>query len=349
MTDRDDNLTVKQEPNGRKQDGTESALQRADEPIDTAPATVPTYSLSPRRIAMFATAVATAALTTLAVVASVEGAQALSTIALVLAILAFVMQILLFVFHSQAAHEQRVRSEQLNAQTRALLAEVQATAQATQAMVSQQFNQLLQAFVSGATTTAEQTKFDPATFEHRLLSNIRSAILPQSPSSGRDLRPPTRPRGEADDRRRESSSSSPREASPEAIARLRARRGRLNKLQSFPTENEAREAIEILGKLSPQQRFRLQQLGNDEVDSKESGTYVGLERVASDDELERAGLVTEARVSTGDGRQLVMRLTDHGIDAARLFTALGDVPAWARSVLSVEDPAGGSTDDDIPF
>ena len=297
---------------------------------------------------MFATAIATAALTALAVVASVEGASALSTIALVLAIVAFTIQIFLFVVQSQAASEQRVRSEQIHTQTRALLAEVRTTAQATQAMVSQQFNQLLQAFVAGAAQTAQETKFDPVIFEQRLMSNIRNAAQP--PTAGE---PSSRP--SAGSEARERTSDRPRPSATPAARRsaasvLRARRERPFRLKTFPMEPEGSRAAATLRKLAPEIRRRLWQLGEDEIKSADSGTYIGLDPEPSDDVLEREHLVTPARVNGSNGTETVTRLTDDGVAVARLLTALGDIPSWARDVVEIEDTSDDSqSDDDIPF
>jgi hypothetical protein len=325
--------------------GTESAPGQPDEPTTQATATARNYSLSPRRVGMFAVAFATASLTALAVVASVEGAEALTTIALVLAIVAFTIQIFLFVVQSQAASEQRVRSEQLNTQTRALLAEVRATAQATQAMVSQQFNQLLQAFVTGAAQTAEETKFDPVSFERRLMSNIRAAAQPPATSvaqaSGTDgpERTAVRPTPSRLQRER-------------AAARLRTRNERPDRLKAFPSEDEGRASAILLRELEPNLRIRLKRLAEDELFAAERGSYVGIGPSQEDDALRERNLVTSARVDTGDGRQVVTRLTDDGVSAARLLTALGEIPTWARDVIDADEseaPFSSDGDDDIPF
>jgi hypothetical protein len=296
---------------------------------------------------MFAVAVGAASLTALAVVASVEGAEALATIALVLAIVAFTIQIFLFVVQSQAASEQRVRSEQLNTQTRALLAEVRTTAQATQAMVSQQFNQLLQAFVTGAAQTAEETKFDPASFERRLMANIRAAA--QSPGTGAGQT--SVPVAGTDSPERVVERPSLGRAQRERVTRLRARNERPERLKSFPSEEDGRPAADLLRKLDPDGRRRLKRLGEDELHATASGAYVGISPTDEDDALRELNLVTSARVQAGGGRIVVTRLTDDGVSAARLLTALGEIPNWAQDLIEVEEPDDPPWpgDEDIPF
>jgi hypothetical protein len=332
-------------PKGDESAGADSAPGQPDEPVDQSSG-VPNYSLSPRRVGMFAVAVASASLTALVVVTSVEGVDALTTIALVLAIVAFTIQIFLFVVQSQASSEQRVRSEQLNTQTRALLAEVRATAQATQAMVSQQFNQLLQAFVTGAAQTAQETKFDPVSFEQRLLSNIRAQVPTTAGPSGPRVAAAVDPES-----RGEGASVQPRVIREQAAVRRRARNERPNRLKTFPSEEEGKTAVDEVRKLVPADRRRLRDLGQDEVNATDRGWFVGLIPTLEDKSLEDHHLASPARVDTGEGPSVVTRLTDNGVQAARLLTALGDIPSWARDLI-VEEEEGAqasSGDDDIPF
>jgi hypothetical protein len=322
----------------------ESAPGQPDDPAGT-PSTVQIYSLSPRRVAMFAVSAATASLTALAVVASVEGAEALTTIALVLAIVAFTIQIFLFVVQSQAASEQRVRSEQLNTQTRALLTEVRTTAQVTQAMVTQQFDQLLQAFVTGAAQTAQETKFDPVSFEQRLMSNIRLAA--QQPAGGVT----TSPSASGSDLGHQVVSPPPRSQRDQARRATRQRSDRPARLRTFPAEDEGRQAVAALRDLSATERGRLRDLAEDEIGAAASGSYIGLYPEIDDLRLEELNLVGQARVELGDSELIVVRrLTDEGAAVARLLTALGEIPPWARDLPDVRSQSDGVVpDDDIPF
>jgi len=341
-------------------DETDSAPGQPDDATE-GDSTVPNYSVSPRRVAMFAVSIASASLTTLAVVASVEGVDALTTIALVLAIVAFTIQIFLFVVQSQGASEQRVRSEQINTQTRALLAEVRTTALATQGMVTQQFNQLLQAFVTGTVQTAEETKFDPVRLEQRFLANVRAAMQ-QPPTTGPSgatgpSGPTTGPTGSAGPTG--SSSAEAQEPRPparaaqrptagEAQRRARQRHVRPVLLKTFPTEAEGRSAVTRLKGMSADERQRLRDLASDEITASEGGAYVGLNATPSDVGLEAAGLVSKARVDVGRSDPIeVSRLTAEGVKIARPLTALGDIPAWARDLPA--DPPDVDPDDDIPF
>jgi hypothetical protein len=254
----------------------------------------------------------------------------------------------LFVVQSQAASEQRVRSEQTNTQTRALLAEVRATAQATQGMVSLQFSQLLQAFVTGAAQTAEETKFDPVSFEQRLLSNIRTAVQPSAISG----QPRVRATGVGSVQSAgEGAVAQPRVLREQSAIRRRARNVRLDHLKTFPSEEEGSAAANAVRELSQEERHRLQALGEDEVTATERGWFVGLEPNSTDKTLEEKYLVGPVRIHPGDGPKVITRLTDDGVRLARLFTALGDIPIWARELIEDQDrdATGMLSDDDIPF
>lgn len=80
-----------------------------------------------QRVAFASGLVAVAALATLVVVTAVKQSDLLSTVALALAILAFAAQLAIAIVQSQAAVEQRGRLEQINGDTRALLADIRAT------------------------------------------------------------------------------------------------------------------------------------------------------------------------------------------------------------------------------
>jgi hypothetical protein len=67
----------------------------------------------------------------------------LTTLALVLAILAFFIQIFVFIFQTQTGHSSVLRSEELNAQTNELLVKIEASNAITQKNLISQFNRLL--------------------------------------------------------------------------------------------------------------------------------------------------------------------------------------------------------------
>jgi hypothetical protein len=78
------------------------------------------FNVPARGLAIVSAVLALACLVSLAVVASIEDADGLSTVALALAILAFAIQIVVYIAQANTATQQMVRSEQLNSDTGAL-------------------------------------------------------------------------------------------------------------------------------------------------------------------------------------------------------------------------------------
>ena len=274
--------------------------------------------------------VAIAALAALALVANAEGADGLSTIALSLAILAFVVQILVFIAQAQASSQQMLQSEQLNTQTRVLLAEVQTSARSTELLVREQFHDLLKAFVDAA--PGEGGKVDMEGFERRLMEGFESRL------AAREVRGGQRVASAADVRR---------STAERANQDRRARRLETVRLfRRFPEEGEGVKALVALKELTPEQRGRLVALAEDEIESVASGSYVGLELTADDEDLLRRGLMAKAQLSVESEMRLVGRLTDDGKAAARLLMGVGEVPSWAAAELPLPGSAATGNEDD---
>jgi hypothetical protein len=237
-----------------------------------------------------------------------------------------------------------VRAEQLNTETRAVIVEISTIAKGTQELVQQQFREVLHAVLSGAAVTAEQAKIDPERLEHQLLENVRRELTPS----------PQRGAAEAADGGTDHPPATPTPASRAAARRAaerRVRRQSTTGLRTFPDEEAGRASLERLRGLSPTQQQRLDQLAQDEVDSSDYGSYVGLTPVGDDDELQRAGLTRRSRVRTPDGLSTVTVLSDQGKELGRLLAAEGDLPPWLdlSDVATNEPPPAVPGDDDIPF
>jgi hypothetical protein len=283
--------------------------------------------LRERYVAVAAGVFALACLASLAIVSHVRNADGLATIALSLAILAFAIQIIVFAAQAQTAAQQSVQSEQLNADTRSLLSEVQTTARSTEAMVGEQFRELLRAFMGAASATAQEGgKFDPNELERRMMENVR----------------------------REFGGSARTVASASARTRAEARGGPARTLPpesqpllTFPDSPvEGESSLQFLENASPAAVRRLFALASDEIRNAGRPTsYVGLGRQPADAELREAELVHETRVRTQGAIRTVTRLTDQGRQIARLLTAVGDIPGWAEGRI----PQVVQDDDDIPF
>jgi hypothetical protein len=262
---------------------------------------------------------AVACLAALVVVASVKGADALSTVALALAVLAFAIQIIVFIADAHAARSQMLRSEEINSDTRTLLTDLRATALSTQAMVGEQFSQLLSAFMSAASTTAKESgKLDPDELERRLMENVRRefgarspSLIPSAPSS---LTTSWTRRDEAPEG---TQGGAPRAPDADATASI---------MRTFPDASEGVAALDVLRGLPPEDRARLARLAHDDLNSRELGFYLGLRlgSIGETDNLTSRGLAEIERRED----QVLVRLTDSGRAAGRLFTAQGVLPEW---------------------
>ncbi len=160
-----------------------------------------------QRIAFVCGLVAVASLATLVVVTAVRQPDALSTVALALAILAFAAQLAIAIVQSTASAEQRGRFEEINGDTRALLADIRATTGGVLTTVQAQFETVLRHALGEAIPEAVGEsvegggKFNPEEFEQRLLmkldetlekassANIRTTVgqIPPARSTGAEL------------------------------------------------------------------------------------------------------------------------------------------------------------------
>jgi hypothetical protein len=305
----------------------EEEIERVSAPHDSA-----RFSLSARVVAAGGAILGVGCLATLAVVTAAEGDDALSTIALSLAVLAFIVQLLVFVAQSQATSQQMLRSEQLNTQTQALLSEMQTTARGTETMVREQFGQLLRAFMDAA-KTAETGKggFDQDAFERRLLTNIRRETMLAQESS----------RAPAQERSRTASPVPPPGSRSAGLSRTRQeaaaraqRRADTYDSGPFPSEDEAQRAIPVLRSTSPEARAYLRRLYVDKIRSSESGSYVGLSArsdfAEAQEELLAKELAQRVRVAEG---HVVYQLTPLGELAGKILTSSGPIPDWAGDLF----------------
>ena len=112
-------------------------------------------------IAIAATLVAIGASAVLTVIATVKGVDVLATVALSLAILAFILQIILFIAQTGA-------SSAINSQTSTLLAEVRAKVEGISTAVNQQTDRLWSAALRETVIQEKKSDAgDAVTDEHR--------------------------------------------------------------------------------------------------------------------------------------------------------------------------------------
>jgi hypothetical protein len=259
----------------------------------------------------------------------------LTTLALVLAILAFLVQIFVYIFQTNASNSALLRSEEVNADTRRLLTQIQASSQATQRVLFTQFDRLLDYVVGGSVKpppprapsedgSMQDDGAEDADEDDGPELGSRSATLTREDLDAaleqwvRTIAPP-RPTFEPTPVRR---NTSPSAEDRQLIAYLRG----------WPSREEAMESVGTLEALSPLAVAGLKRVVDRELAQRHNGEKVGLRLRADDvprevEELERAGLVTRV-----DGS---VRLTDHGRRVARVIVTgkPRPQPPWADAVL----------------
>jgi DNA anti-recombination protein RmuC len=105
------------------------------------------------------------AIGTVAAVATINGSDALSTVALALAIIAFICQLIIFTVQTWQSGEQLKQAERLNSATTSLLAEARTRLEGTHQMVTSQYQELLHLTALKAAT--ETTKIAAEDGENR--------------------------------------------------------------------------------------------------------------------------------------------------------------------------------------
>ncbi len=135
-----------------------------------------------RRIAVGLAAIAVSLTGALVIVAAVANADALSTVALALAILSFGAQLVIAISQGQAANEQLRTSERINAESRMLLADIRATTGGVLQAFQSQFDTVLRHALGEAIpeavneSTGPDRAFDASQFESRVAQKIDAAI-----------------------------------------------------------------------------------------------------------------------------------------------------------------------------
>lgn len=266
-----------------------------------------TISMSWSSVAFGAGAVALASTSSLAIVATMSKADALATVALALAILSFIIQIGLFIAQSWTSGQQVLHSEELNSDTRAILAEVRENARGTNQMISDQFEKVLTHLLDTTKRTVDESIKGPEAeiLNERLGRELRNTLRVQlSESAWPQVR-----RVQTAEERRE-----------------------LALLRSYPSDpEEMAESEAALKNLSPKAVIDLNSFAEDEIRALRSpnGITRGLFKslVRNVDELLDAGLVkrTEVPIPWRDQPQYTGQdyfvLTDKGRRIARVLNS----------------------------
>lgn len=209
---------------------------------------------------------------------AVPNTQALSTVALTVAILAFLVQMIVFFLQSWMSNQQMLRAEQLHSDSQQLLTRVQASSDQSLHVLEDQLRPLLSTTVRD---TFRETKEAPApgaaAFEQRLVQNIQDALVPRLATlSGQPARPPAiRPdlflSGSDDE-------LSELDTDPFGTAHRQTDedRQKLAHLQDYPSEDEAGRLQHRLNELGSDARKYLRGFAKDLVTSYSTGMAPGL-------------------------------------------------------------------------
>jgi len=250
------------------------------------------------QLATAASILATGSLASLIIVLALKDTDALATVALSLAIVTFITQILVFV-------AQTWTTSQLNAETRGFLQELQTSAHGTEKALNAQVDKLT---------------------DH-LLHSFESARKREDLSAGPGLRERVR-----EDVAEALSVTRPLvtdvAASDSRVGASREDRRIAEELITFPAEEEGVELLKALRSLSPITVANLRAFAEDERVSRQLGGEPGL-HLASDHPFSKEAI--EAGLLEYDPSDHEWaRLTEKGRQIARLFLGLGDPPSWMR-------------------
>lgn len=273
-----------------------------------------------------------AAITALIFVSAIRGVDALSTVALALAILAFVIQILFFIAQSATAAEQAKQMMELNADSRTLLEGVRSNVDQIKDLLREHFSYVLQKALDGRTP---EEQAEPREGE----------VDPLHP----DWRPD--PRVEFVDRPRDDPLFPPGPLSSELYRLLRPRLSYsphigpyppddrdleiVRILDGFPDEEKGLELFNEISSLSPLEIAEMTRFVENEREARKRGIRGYL--MGDDDRgetLRARGLLEEVPrhpdvMIPGSGSVRV-GLTSRGIEAGSLLIGI-DRPEWLRT------------------
>ncbi len=295
-----------------------------------------------KNVAGISALLSVAAITALAVVlVTQDQTDSLATIALVLAIVAFGLQIMIFAVQTRAASEQELRSRTLHTDTSTMLKEISALSKSTEWLVRNQVSDLLEMFREANRQTALDSKLpDPDLNAERSLDNLSAAVSAREQEN--------EPKSKTTIRGR---SVSPPLSKQRKEQLARALRGlEVSKLTSFPEEDQGKAALETLNGLEPACLKRLKKLALDALKSKQFGTFEGLLfNPDTDEQLLEKGLAKRRRRSG----ETYSYLSGPGIETARPLVADGDIPGWLTEALPLLEAKTASLppdpDEEIPF
>jgi hypothetical protein len=231
-------------------------------------------SVSWRAVAIASTTVALTSLVICAIIATINKADTLSVVALGLAVVAFTVQIMLFIVQAAAASQQSLRAQEIYGSTIRVLATIEEKTEGTQRAVSN--------------------------INDRMLGALLGKAIPETASAGVSVASPEfssavaeRVSELANQTRRSNSETKRQIPSSDIIAPSNIVRGSDKpKAYAFPEPKEVREIMPKLKGLDPQSLLSLARLGEDEA---RNSLIKGLPIIIGDDTLFERGLIRRIR------------------------------------------------------
>lgn len=269
-----------------------------------------------RSVAFGAMIVASAFFVAIVVIANTSGANALSAIALVLAILAFVIQIVVFISDGFNSAQRDRETSAINANTQSLLAKIEEKTNTTNELLNQQLTKMLDRFIFNVEKSVEADEVsDGASAEDQkmiLLNSFRKAAD--------EVRTELNTKVEVKDLT---------DVGPSNRVLLK------QNLPRWPSENICRRlASDGLGEIDDASTGVLKVLAKDLKKSFNTNMPDGLGFYTAEEKRSLSFLLDEGFVkSFGATIPDVFQLTGKGRAAARLFTAEGEMPPYVDEIF----------------
>lgn len=253
-------------------------------------------------ISLGAGIIALASLGTLVTVVALKDIDALSTVALALAIIAFVVQLIVFVLQSVETNRQSTHAEELHGRLVGLLSQIEERTQGTQHSVDAMSTRMLEALIGKASNEGLAT--DSREFAQVVatgLSNARTSQREPVDLDSTDWPPPL---------------------PAEQAALIHA------EMRSWPDPADSAALLPQIAAMDFQRQCDLARFARDMYKSTEPGMSIGpgLFGMGSED-LKEMGLLEDV-----PGWNMY-RLSAAGRRVGRVFTAVGDPPAGTPSKL----------------
>ena len=276
-------------------------------PADGASREHSTLMVSWRTLALAMTIISIALTTTLAIVTYEGGVDQLATLALALAILVFVVQIIVYIAQANSSGQQLLRAEELHGRTMEALRAIEEKAEGTRATVTSMNDRVLNTLIGRVQEEVEAKGVDPSSPEIR--AEVEQRI---SDMAARFVQP---------------------RAVEGAIERTPTPRSRIQ--LSTPTGEALERALEALHGLDNPDYSDIRLLGEDYITygaNRRGPLGHGIELVNNPDALRTRAIVRRVRVPWS--ATPVFKLTPFGLDVAALL--INDVPNLPPELAAIK-------------